>query len=564
MSRGRLQIERLSRAVYYAWVVACLAALALLIGIRWFRYSGWLVGPTTDRLLPDLMILDAEAFLWLWVAERVEASTMALAFALLVVGLHRRLVGLLIHQVDGVWHLTSAGMSLGLGGMVLFHYVFDMNPTLASLCAESLVLITVTSHPRVSVALPRPLQLGFWGVALVYWLVALGDPVDRLTFTTWAAFLFATHHYLGGRVGGGALALLRVGAVLPTSLLSVMMPLLLPLHGGTRLGDGLAYTFCEVPDRGRLFANIPECDSIWTDYEHCGGGAVAEYDLSTMTRVATHRFFSPDYYGRMEKLVCLPDQVLLTVHATVFDRHPPVESVLAFRPESPGTFNPRFATGIGCTIAYDAAHDAVFLTGEFNHLIVRYDRRTGRSDEINAPELRRDWVTPILLSSNSGSASLDTKSVHPGRNRIYVTEYLHGRYAYAIDLTTLRVVDRYDVGGGSAMGVAVDAERDRLFVSSLWGLEIFDLKSDRLIARKRMGLGNRPVLIDAPRNRLYLSSMVEGKIRILDRDTLDVIGQIPIGIGSRFPQLSRDGKYLFASSAAAHYYWDADTLVRQR
>ena len=34
------------------------------------------------------------------------------------------------------------------------------------------------------------------------------------------------------------------------------------------------------------------------------------------------------------------------------------------------------------------------------------------------------------------------------------------------------------------------------------------------------GVGNRPVIVDAPRNRLYVSSMVEGKIRILDRDTL--------------------------------------------
>ena len=95
---------------------------------------------------------DAQAFLWLWVVERVEGRTIALAVALLVVGLHRRLVGLLIHRVDGVWHLTRAGVSLGLGGMVLSHYVLDMNPTLASLCAESLVLITVTSHPRVSAA----------------------------------------------------------------------------------------------------------------------------------------------------------------------------------------------------------------------------------------------------------------------------------------------------------------------------------------------------------------------------------------------------------------------------
>jgi len=81
---------------------------------------------------------------------------------------------------------------------------------------------------------------------------------------------------------------------------------------------------------------------------------------------------------------------------------------------------------------------------------------------------------------------------------------------------------------------------------------------------KRTGVGNRPVIVDASRNQLYLSSTLEGKIRILDRDTFDVIGQIPIGIGTRYAYLSRDGSRLFGSSAVAHYYWDADTLARPR
>src|SRR5258706_10535668 len=132
-----------------------------------------------------------------------------------------------------------------------------MTPTLAWLCAESLVLITVTSPPRVSAALPRPLQLGLWGVALVYWLVAAGDPVDRVAFTTWAAFLLATHRYLGGRVGGGALALLRVVAGLPPRLLPGMMPLLLPLPRGADLRGGLPYTLFQVPHPGGPPADTP-------------------------------------------------------------------------------------------------------------------------------------------------------------------------------------------------------------------------------------------------------------------------------------------------------------------
>src|SRR5262249_3524040 len=137
-----------------------------------------------------------------------------------------------------------------------------------------------------------------------------------------------------------------------------------------------------------------------------------------------------------------------------------------------------------------------------------------------------------------------------------------GRYAYAIDLTTLRVVHRYDVGSGGALGVTVDPERDRLFVSSMWGLEVFDLATDTLVARKHTGIGNRPLIVYAARKRPYLASTVEGKIRILDRDSFAVVGQIPIGIGTRFPYLSADGRYLFASSVWRHYYWPADALLR--
>src|SRR5262249_7992961 len=132
----------------------------------------------------------------------------------------------------------------------------------------------------------------------------------------------------------------------------------------------------------------------------------------------------------------------------------------------------------------------------------------------------------------------------------------------ALDLATLQIVARYDVGGGGALGIAVDPERDHLFVSSLYGIEVFDLTTDRLIARKRIGLGNRPVVVDAARNRLYVASTIEGKIRVLDRDTFATVGQIATGMGPRHLYLSKDGQYLFGSSVAAHYYWNADALAR--
>ena len=120
---------------------------------------------------------------------------------------------------------------------------------------------------------------------------------------------------------------------------------------------------------------------------------------------------------------------------------------------------------------------------------------------------------------------------------------------------------RYEVQNGGALGTSVDVERDRLFVAGLWGMEVFDLASGRLVARKRLGFVNRPPVIDTVRDRLYVSSTLDGTIRVLDRDSLEWIGELPIGLGVRHAYLSLDGTRLFASSLLAHYAWDPDRLA---
>lgn len=555
------RVARVARLAHAAWLALCLGGVVGLVGVRWLRYAVEDPGPRLDVALARAMIFVSQTFLWSWAYTTREAGTVALAIAVMVAGLHRRLPGRIAHRAGGVWRLRPAVVTLACLGLLIFNYLLDVNPTIARVCAESLLLITVTSHPRVARALPRALRLLLWVGAIVYWLVAARDPIDRTTLLVWLGLLLATEHWLAGRMIGRHVALLRLVAVMPMNLLPAVLPLLVPPAGGLRIGSGLAYSFCETADGKRLFAALPTCNSVQIDYEHCRDAGIAEYDAVTLRRTATHHFFSPSYYGRFEMLLCLDDRVLATIHETVRDGQTLGETVLAFPPESPDEFDADYARGMGATIAYDAAHDAIFYSGEFNHRVVRYSRATGRTKLTRDSDLRNDWVQPIALARCSGSQSLDTRSIHPGRNRIYVTQWMQGRYVHAIDLTTLNVVARYDVGGGGALGLAVDPERDRLFVSSLWGLEVFDLRTDRLVARRRMGLANRPVILDATRNRLYLSSTVEGKIRVLDRDTFDVVGQIPIGVGSRFAHLSRDAKRFFASSVVAHYAWDADALA---
>ena len=242
--------HRLGRALYLAWSASCVSALVVLIGTRWLRYTRWSAVPALDHVLREMMVVTVQLFLWPWAYTTVNFSAMLLAVAVLAAGLHRRLLRHVVTSCRGRWRLTPATVSLVLGVMVWFHYLFDVNPTVAATCATSLVLASLLEHPRVASLLPRPVCLVAWGVFFVVWLVAAGDFADRLTMIAWAVILLASHRWLVSRTGRLEIGLLRVLLVMPMNLLPAYVPLVLPLHAGHRLGDGLAYSFCELPDRG--------------------------------------------------------------------------------------------------------------------------------------------------------------------------------------------------------------------------------------------------------------------------------------------------------------------------
>ncbi len=554
--------RRLVRGLCAAWAVASALSLAMLIAARWVRSTPWSDAPSVDAIVRRLMVLDTQTFFWIWGYAHLELPTVLLAVAVAAAALHRRLPGLLLARADGRWRLTPLALALVLTAMLAVHYMFDVNPTVAAAGATSLPLVAILHGRGLGTRLPRWLVLAFWALFFAAWLFHAGDPFDRLALMAWAAVLFLTERWLAPSVRPREVALARALAILPINLLPALLPLVVTPPGATFVGTGLAYSFCEVPDRGTVFAALPVCGSILADYEACRDGRIVEYDLATKRVAATHRFFSPELYGRLELLVCLDDEVQVGVQQTVHQGRHLKQTALAFPVDAPERFTPVVAgPAVGVTIAYDAVHDALFYAGEFTNLLVRYDRRTKQFDDTASQDLIRPWHEPVTLEPFGNSLMLSPQGIHPGRNRLYVAELMKGQQAHAFDLTTLRRVATYDVGSGAGIGVSIDAERDRLFVSSLWGIEVFDLKTDTLLMRRRLGLGNRPVVVDAPRNRLYVSSMVEGKIRILDRDTLALLGQIPIGLGSRYPHLTRDGTTLFASSTTAHYAFDPDALV---
>jgi hypothetical protein len=171
--------RRIGRGLLAAWSVGCVALCALLIAIRWCRYTSWSSAPALDGPFGELMVTDGQVFLWAWVAAG--PSVVPIALAMLVVGFHRRLPAQVVQRVNGVWGLTPAATAVLTGAMLWLHYAFDANPTIAAFCAGSLVLVWVFEQPRVAATLPAAAGLATLGAWACYGLVLAGDAGERLT-----------------------------------------------------------------------------------------------------------------------------------------------------------------------------------------------------------------------------------------------------------------------------------------------------------------------------------------------------------------------------------------------
>src|SRR5262249_37459358 len=156
--------------------------------------------------------------------------------------------------------------------------------------------------------------------------------------------------------------------------------------------------------------------------------------------------FSPDYFGRLELMVCLDDEVEVAVQATRYHGQYYRDTAMAVPIASPADFKPVLVgPRVGSTIAYDARPHPLLYAAEYSDRIIRYDRRTGEvNDRIGEPFVRR-WKHPVSSAPETGSLIIHNRGVQPNRDRVYLAEWMQGRYAYAIDLSTLQPVARYDV-----------------------------------------------------------------------------------------------------------------------
>src|SRR5262245_4723702 len=222
-------------------------ALALLIGVRWVRYLPVPWPPTLDHLLGGLMIYDTQLTLWPYVLTFLLAKgvlyalTFLLAKVVLVVGVVMLLLSprRFLRRTAGIWEFTPLLVSLLLGAMLWFHYVFDLSPFVATMCAVSLPLVWPRQRGTRAALGPRVrAAAGLVVLALSFWLAR--DFADRAAVGLWALVLLGIDRLAPPVLGLRARRMLLLLSIVPANLVPAFLPLVLPWHGGTRLGDGLA------------------------------------------------------------------------------------------------------------------------------------------------------------------------------------------------------------------------------------------------------------------------------------------------------------------------------------
>ena len=549
--------RRARRPIADLVAAAAAIALALLLLLRVLRYL-----PLTPPDAIDAALGNALMFAWLLFIFPLLLAPwhVAIAALLAVAVCVRPRIGLTraggADPTEGRWQLRPWLHALVWAECALNHALFDVNPHLALAAGIGFAGVEIDAR-RTRDRVGDRHQAILVSVVILVWILAADTWADvsaglLLAAAVWT-LLRDAKRVLATRER--RLAVLLAGAA--CQLFAAGLPLLIPMHGGTRLGSGLAYSFCESQAAGKLFAAVPEAPTMlpWSlGGAHGRGGFVARYDLPDLTHSTRLTFFSDDFHGRLEWVQCLDDRVYVGMTNTTWRGRTHQDHALAFDIADPSRVEPDVTGGgTGHGIAHDRRRDALYFVSENQPAILRLDLRTGAREEVMQTVPAKKPFLSLVVGPSSVSAARDS---------LFLAEWFGGTHAYEVDLETQRLRHLYPHRNGGALGLAVDEEMRRLYVVGVWGMEVFDLDTEQVVARRRLGLLSRSPAIDAERGLVYVASTAEGRIRVFDRETLELRGAIPIGYGPRIPLYSSTDR-LLASSAVATWSWDGDDLAER-
>lgn len=526
------------------WLRFCVAAIAGSLALHAIYHVSLPLPSVVTQILGPLLFVEFFLSWGLGLATAAGWIAAALVIALLSL-VRRRWFFRTLTGPDGstrraarAWVCTFVWTALLAG-----HLAFDIDPRLFAFALSGAAIPLIDAYAR-------PLPRGAWAAPVGFVALAFGwtrlarDAADWIGLVVLAlGFAPILLVVARRRVARDTLALaLMVTAVAQAS--AAFVPALLPFHRGTKLGRGMAYSFCEARD-GNLYAAVPQCSPNRVDV--CErSSAVVVYDATSLELVTRLTFFDRHFAGRLEQIACFDDVVEIGMDSTRLDGEFLRHNLMAFQLDDPTQFTENVLGedgGDGAT--YDRTHDTSYYQSTEN-IVLRRNRRTGEID--------------ALPGENIGElmeASVGDLGIHQGRNSLLVSAL--SRKVFELDLDTMDVRGAYSYL--NSWELAVDEELERVYLSGNFGLEVLDLREGRITHRRRLGLSGRRPTLDAARDLLYVPSTGGGRLHVFDRHDLTLLGTLPIGAGMRYAYLSKDGRRLFVSGALHHYWFDADELA---
>lgn len=464
----------------------------------------------------------------------------------------------------GAWATPWPLAAVIYTGLLLGHGALDFDPSVAGPAWLSAPLVLWTGWAgRLAERGGRAGRFGIGAVSVVLfapWMVAADTPGDVVGLALWAAawtlLVTGRRRRLRLRDRGWFAA----GALVLAQLSAAFFPALLPSHGGTELVDDMGYTWCESADGQHLFAVVSGCPTtpgLFSPQEACLGGHVADIDPVTMRVVALHEPLTPDFYGRIEQVVCLPDgRLRIGMADNVIDGTPVRDNSAEFAPADPTRIVRRILDDdIGHRLVYDPRYDATVYVSEHTGKVFRVDERTGAVD--------RTLGHALGGGDASGSHVTSDGALHDGRDTVYLGDWMIGSSVHELARSDGALLRTIQTRGGGMFEATVDEARDRVYASQGWGFDLIDLGSGTVTRSRRTGFMSRRPALDARHGLLYVPSTTDGKVRVLDRDTLEPVGAFRVGFGPRDAYITRDGRHLLTSSAWGMYAWKTVDLARR-
>jgi hypothetical protein len=528
-----------------------------MLASRSLRYGvSSLPGPIDD-LLGVALSFESLLFLAVWVVAGFFARLLLVPLAIAVYAARKHL----FTTVDGLRGTAPLLHSLLWTGVVLGHAGFDFHPLIGRLCWMSLPFLDPRPRAFFQRSRLRRYALRLLLALVLFYVFVADHPTAGLA----VGLFWASLSWLASSGERRFLARDRlwmaVVLVALAQLFGAFGPLWLPTHGGKVLIDRMAYGFCEIDRRDRLYAaltNCPTLPDLFSGREACRDGVVAEFRLSSLELLATHSFFSESFHGRLEQLLCLEDTVQIGLNGVVIDGEESRDTVIEFDADRPESFRAHLVgTHMGHRLAYDEKRDRVLYVPEWGAGIATYDRASGEARRLHLP--LQFGLERLLVRRES--YELAPTGIHSGRDSLFLAEWIAGRSVLELDLEKLDIVKRYALNDGGSLGVTVDEAYDRLYVAGLWGFSAWDLRTGRIVMRRRLGLLNRYPVVSETAGLIYVPSTVAGRIYVLDRETLALKGVIPIGFGVRLAHVSEETERLCASSSRKAFCWTTKELT---